>query len=224
MNEKHFKKKLLQKWMLKNQSMLMQNELQQDEIIPLQIKVTRKRHYSNLCNISNDEHPIKKRQIEKSYLIELIKINPQSTEIVQETGFTLGYVRKLQRKFIDLNPSYKIEPKIFHVNDQKFHVIFSDEEEFLIKSELCKFLSMVNTTFSYWIKKSNVKNFKTDSNFKLMEQCRLIFGGRSTYSLLKKKDVPIILKCIRDSRQNDKNKVILINNFLNSLCDLKYYI
>jgi hypothetical protein len=65
---------------------------------------------------------------------------------------------------------------------------------------------------SYWKGKTNIEEIDTSSDFRLMNQCRNIFGGRSTYALYKVKDVIKMLKNLKKSRQintdNCRNEII----------------
>jgi len=110
---------------------------------------------------------------------------------------------KLQRKVLRSASALQLRsPDVHEIGDTVVHVLFdSNNSALFIKKELCELLSMKGTTFSYWKKKSNVEELDTSQDFRLMDQCRSIFGGRSTYTLYTVEATLTILTRMESSRQ-----------------------
>jgi len=136
-------------------------------------------------------------------IIRLINNEEDRTEIIKQTGFSNNYIMKLQRKVLRSASGLQLRnPDVYQIGDAQVHVLFdSNNTALFIKKELCELLSMKGTTFSYWKKKSNVEELDTSQDFRLMDQCRSIFGGRSTYTLYAVDATLAILSRMESSRQ-----------------------
>jgi len=136
-------------------------------------------------------------------IIRLINNEEERSEIIKQTGFSNNYIMKLQRKVLRSAAGLQLKnPDVYTIGDAEVHVLFdSNNTPLFIKKELCELLSMKGTTFSYWKKKSNVEELDTSQDFRLMDQCRTIFGGRSTYTLYTVDATLAILTRMESSRQ-----------------------
>lgn len=138
-------------------------------------------------------------------IIKLINNKAERSAIIQKTGFSNNYIMKLQRKVLRSSRALQLrEPSVHTVGNVEIHVLFdNDNEPLFIKKELCQVLDMKGTTFSYWKKKAKIKEIDTSQSFRLMDKCRSIFGGRSTYTLYRVEDTLKILASMESSRQRN---------------------
>jgi len=70
-----------------------------------------------------------------------------------------------------------------------------------MKKELCEIICIRGTTFSYWKRKAGIEDTDTSKDFRLMDVCRTLFGGRATFSLYYPQGVFAILTEMENSRQ-----------------------
>eukprot|EP00005_Dracoamoeba_jomungandri_P004995 CAMPEP_0174257134 /NCGR_PEP_ID=MMETSP0439-20130205/6301_1 /TAXON_ID=0 /ORGANISM="Stereomyxa ramosa, Strain Chinc5" /LENGTH=137 /DNA_ID=CAMNT_0015340075 /DNA_START=565 /DNA_END=978 /DNA_ORIENTATION=- len=110
---------------------------------------------------------------------------------------------KLQRKALHASKALQLPSPDVHVVEGKYiHVIFDkDDNPLFIKKQMCTLLDMKGTTFSYWKKKSGVEEIDTSLDFRLMDTCRKIYGGRATYTLYSAQSAHLILEAMVNSRQ-----------------------
>jgi len=149
-------------------------------------------------------------------IIKLINNEEDRTEIIKQTGFSNNYIMKLQRKVLRSASALQLKnPDVHMVGDSEVHVLFDNNNTALfIKKELCELLSMKGTTFSYWKKKSGVEELDTSQDFRLMDQCRSIFGGRSTYTLYTVEATLTILTRMESSRQKGIFRATALNQLI----------
>eukprot|EP01087_Luapelamoeba_hula_P010777 TRINITY_DN2869_c0_g1_i2.p1 TRINITY_DN2869_c0_g1~~TRINITY_DN2869_c0_g1_i2.p1 ORF type:complete len:394 (-),score=68.30 TRINITY_DN2869_c0_g1_i2:266-1447(-) len=136
-------------------------------------------------------------------IIKLINNEEERTAVIRATGFSNNYIMKLQRRVLRSASALQLRhPDLYTISNTEIHVLFdSNDKALFIKKELCELLGMKGTTFSYWKKKSNVEEIDTSKDFRLMDQCRSIFGGRSTYTLYSVDATLAILTKMEASRQ-----------------------
>lgn len=142
--------------------------------------------------------------IEPEKIARLLNHDEDRESVLMETGFSHNYIMKLQRKVLHATRELQLrEPEVIEVVPGKpIHVLWdADNAPLFIKKELCAVLDMKGTTFSYWKKKANVGEIDTSADFRLMDKCRSIFGGRSTYTLYTADDLWHILQGMDRSRQ-----------------------
>jgi len=138
-------------------------------------------------------------------IVRLISNVDDKNEVIEKTGFSNNYLMKLQRKVLRSSQALRLRsPDVLIIDNVTVHVLFdSNNTPLFINKELCELLAMKGTTFAYWKKKSNVEETDTASDFRLMDQCRSIFGGRSTYNLVSAQALAKILHYIETSRQKN---------------------
>jgi hypothetical protein len=137
-------------------------------------------------------------------IVRKMLLNEKTKEDVQrEKGFSSNYIMTLQRKLLEEREDLQLRaPEKHKLGNHDIHVLFSSTDEALfIRKELFTALSMSGTSFSYWRKRSRVSEIDTSANFRLMNQCRSIFGGRATYTLYSAKSAIAILTAMQSSRQ-----------------------
>ncbi|KAL6061284.1 SAM domain-containing protein [Balamuthia mandrillaris] len=150
-------------------------------------------------------------------IVNLLNKQEDRESVIRETGFSNNYIMKLQRKVLHSSSALQLRPPdVRYVDNLPLHVIFApDGTPMLIKKELCDILRMKGTTFSYWKKKSGVEEIDTSQDFRLMDQCRSIFGGRSTYTLYTASNTLTILNRMESSRQkNSFCSLVSLKNIL----------
>jgi hypothetical protein len=153
-------------------------------------------------------------------IVNLIVQNDKESreQVIRETGFSTNYIMKLQRRVLHSSSQLQLPPPVRHsfAPGTDLHVLFDSEGgPLFMKKELCSTLGMKGTTFSYWKKKSNVEDTDTSKDFRLMDICRTLFGGRATYTLYSPEATLTILNEMETSRQK--------NTFTN-LAGLKYLV
>ncbi len=153
-------------------------------------------------------------------IVNLIVQNDKGSrdQVIKDTGFSTNYIMKLQRKVLHSSSQLQLPPPVVHSfrPGMDLHVMFdSTGQPLFMKKELCQILGMKGTTFSYWKKKSSVEDTDTSKDFRLMDICRTLFGGRATYTLYSPESTMTILNEMEASRQK--------NSFTN-LSQLKYVV
>ncbi|ELR18814.1 uncharacterized protein ACA1_151270 [Acanthamoeba castellanii str. Neff] len=141
-------------------------------------------------------------------IVELIlsEDKEQREGIIRGTGLSKNYIMKLQRRALRTSAHLQLPSPLAHSfrSGLVLHVLFDSHDRALfIKKELCRLLNMKGTTFSYWKKKAAVSDIDTSQDFRLMDKCRSIFGGRSTYTLYSAEQMLTILQCMQRSRQKN---------------------
>ena len=123
--------------------------------------------------------------------------------LIDKTGFCENYIRKLQRKMLHSTPKLLLRnPITYKFGPIDIHILFdSDNNPLFLKTELSRILEIKGTSLSYWVKKSNAQNIDTSSDFRLMDTCRKLFGGRSSYVLYSVQSVIKIVNEVKKSRQ-----------------------
>lgn len=150
-------------------------------------------------------------KLEPEKIKKLLSHEEDRKTVLNETGFSQNYIMKLQRKVLHATKELQLqEPHIIPFNDRlTLHVLFDAQgKPLFIKKELCEVLGMKGTTFSYWKKKANVGELDTASDFRLMDKCRGIFGGRSTYTLYYANELWLVLDGMFQSRQKHHFKTL----------------
>jgi hypothetical protein len=154
-------------------------------------------------------------------IVNLIVLNDKDTReaVLKETGFSTNYIMKLQRRVLHSSAELQLPTPVVHnfgPSGLNLHVLFDSRgTPLFMKKELCAILGMKGTTFSYWKKKSGVEDTDTSKDFRLMDVCRTLFGGRATYTLYSPQSTLTILAEMETSRQK--------NTFTN-LPQLKYLV
>jgi hypothetical protein len=141
-------------------------------------------------------------------IVDLIVQNDKESrdQVIRETGFSTNYIMKLQRRVLHSSSQLQLPPPVRHSFGPgvDLHVLFDSEGgPLFMKKELCTILGMKGTTFSYWKKKSNVEDTDTSKDFRLMDICRTLFGGRATYTLYSPTSTLTILNEMETSRQKN---------------------
>ncbi|ELR14887.1 uncharacterized protein ACA1_306830 [Acanthamoeba castellanii str. Neff] len=152
-------------------------------------------------------------------IVDLIVQNDKESrdQVIRETGFSTNYIMKLQRRVLHSSSQLQLPPPVRHsfATGVDLHVLFdSDGGPLFMKKELCTILGMKGTTFSYWKKKSNVEDTDTSKDFRLMDICRTLFGGRATYTLYSPASTLTILNEMETSRQKNSFSNLAALKFL----------
>eukprot|EP01104_Vermistella_antarctica_P008184 TRINITY_DN2044_c0_g1_i1.p1 TRINITY_DN2044_c0_g1~~TRINITY_DN2044_c0_g1_i1.p1 ORF type:complete len:598 (-),score=112.26 TRINITY_DN2044_c0_g1_i1:263-2056(-) len=141
--------------------------------------------------------------LSSSTVVNLINNKVDKYEVQRETGFSHNYIMALQRKVLRNSEGLQLrDPDLHTVGGVEIHVMFDDVNglALFIRKELFTALSMSGTSFSYWRKRAGVSEIDTSMDFRLMDQCRTIFGGRATYTLYTAQGALAILTKMENSR------------------------
>lgn len=136
-------------------------------------------------------------------VVSLINNQADKYEVQKETGFSHNYIMALQRKVLRHSEGLQLRPPEKHeIGEHCIHVLFEEDNvtPLFIRKELFTCLSMSGTSFSYWRKRAGVEELDTSMDFRLMDQCRSIFGGRATYTLYTAEAAYTILQKMENSR------------------------